>query len=48
MKTRFGKRLEVIFPEKRLFLKSDDSTRFVRLSTGTQAGMVVCTALLLG
>ncbi|MDJ0857686.1 MAG: DUF5930 domain-containing protein [Dinoroseobacter sp.] len=48
MKTRFGKRVETVFPEKRLFLKSDDSTRFVRLGTGTQVGMVVGAALLLG
>ncbi|MEM1078733.1 MAG: DUF5930 domain-containing protein [Pseudomonadota bacterium] len=45
--TRFSRRLEGIFPEKRLFLKSDDATRFVRLSSGTQAGMAVGGAALL-
>jgi murein DD-endopeptidase MepM/ murein hydrolase activator NlpD len=43
-----AKRLEQLFPEKRLFLKSDDSTRFVRLGTSTQVGMIAGTAVLLG
>lgn len=47
MKSRFGKRLEAWLPEKRLFLRSEDSTRFVRLSTGTQLGLVAGTAVLL-
>ncbi|WP_425090534.1 DUF5930 domain-containing protein [Tropicimonas sp. S265A] len=48
MNTRLGKRLETMFPEKRLFLKSDSATRFVRLGTGTQIGMVAGAAVLLG
>lgn len=48
MKTGLGKRLETWFPEKRLFLKSDDATRFVRLGTGTQIGLVAGASALLG
>lgn len=48
MRSRFAKRLEAVFPEKRLFLKSDDNTRFVRLTSGTQAVLAVGGAALLG
>lgn len=48
MRTRFARRLEALFPEKRLFLKSDDATRFVRLTSGTQAVLAVGGVGLLG
>lgn len=52
MLTRFAYRLhaglERVFPEKRLFLKSDSDTRFIRLRPATQALMVSGTALALG
>jgi murein DD-endopeptidase MepM/ murein hydrolase activator NlpD len=35
--TRLHARLERVFPERRLFLKSDDDMRFIRLRPGTQA-----------
>ena len=37
-----------ILPERRLFLKSDTETRFIRLKPGTQALMLGGTALLMG
>jgi hypothetical protein len=40
--------LERRFPERRLFLKSDAETRFIRLGSGTQALGVVVGALTLG
>lgn len=40
--------LERRFPERRLFLKSDTETRFIRLGSGTQALGVVVGALTLG
>jgi murein DD-endopeptidase MepM/ murein hydrolase activator NlpD len=43
-----ARRLETIFPEKRLFLKSDDSTRFVRLTSSTQAALALGGTALLG
>lgn len=52
MLTRFAYRLhaglERVFPEKRLFLKSDTDTRFIRLRPATQALMVSGAALALG
>lgn len=48
MRSRFARRLEAAFPEKRLFLKSDDNTRFVRLTSGTQAALAVGGTVLLG
>lgn len=48
MRSRFARRLEAAFPEKRLFLKSDDNTRFVRLTSGTQAALAVGGTMLLG
>lgn len=48
MRSRFSKRLEAVFPEKRLFLKSDDATRFVRLGSGTQAALALGGTALLG
>ena len=36
------------FPEQRLFLKSDDGTRFLRLSTQTQVGIFAGGAVVLG
>ncbi|TFL17418.1 M23 family metallopeptidase [Jannaschia formosa] len=41
-------RLERYLPEQRLFLKSDDGTRFVRLRPATQAGILTGGALLVG
>ena len=44
---RFNASLERILPEKRLFLRSEDSTRFIRLRPVTQlAGMTAFSALL--
>ncbi|MFK7870286.1 MAG: DUF5930 domain-containing protein [Roseobacter sp.] len=40
--------LERAFPERRLFLKSDTDTRFIRLRSETQAIAVTGTALVLG
>ena len=52
MLTRFAYRmhltLERYFPEQRLFLKSDDATRFVRLRPLTQAVGVALASLTLG
>lgn len=45
---RFHAALETRFPERRLFLKSDTETRFIRLHPGTQALAVVGGALLVG
>jgi murein DD-endopeptidase MepM/ murein hydrolase activator NlpD len=45
---KLNARLETILPEKRLFLKSDDGTRFVRLRPATQAGVLAGGALLVG
>ena len=52
VKTRFGDRfnarLERYLPEQRLFLKSNDGTRFVRLRPTTQALALVGTAAFVG
>ncbi len=40
--------LERLFPERRLFLRSDTDTRFIRLRSGTQALAATVTALVLG
>jgi murein DD-endopeptidase MepM/ murein hydrolase activator NlpD len=45
---RFRARLHRAFPERRLFLKSDSETRFVRLGTGTQVMALGGSALLIG
>ncbi len=45
---RIRARLHRAFPERRLFLKSDSETRFVRLSTGTQIMALGGSALLVG
>jgi murein DD-endopeptidase MepM/ murein hydrolase activator NlpD len=45
---RFRARLHRAFPERRLFLKSDSETRFVRLGTGTQIVALGGGALLVG
>ncbi len=45
---RLNARLEKHLPEQRLFLKSDDGTRFVRMRPLTQAGILTGCALLLG
>ena len=45
---KLNARLEAALPEKRLFLKSDDGTRFVRLRPATQAGVLAGGALLVG
>jgi murein DD-endopeptidase MepM/ murein hydrolase activator NlpD len=45
---RFRARLHCAFPERRLFLKSDSETRFVRLGTGTQIVALGGGALLVG
>lgn len=45
---RFIERLERTFPEQRLFLKSDEGTRFMRLSTFTQISVLTGGALVLG
>ena len=62
MRTRLAIRIHAIlehyFPERRLFLKSDTDTRFIRLKSGTQvlafagsaaiiAWAIVATAILL-
>ncbi|KIT17181.1 M23 family metallopeptidase [Jannaschia aquimarina] len=45
---RISARLEGMLPEQRLYLKSDEGTRFVRLRPGTQAGLLVGGAVLVG
>jgi hypothetical protein len=45
---RFGAALERRFPEKRLFLRSDTQTRFVRLSPATQILALGGSALIVG
>lgn len=45
---RFGAALERRFPEKRLFLRSDTQTRFVRLSPATQIAALAGSALIVG
>ncbi len=45
---RLLQKVQDILPEQRLFLKSDDGTRFMRLSTGTQVGILGGSALVLG
>lgn len=45
---RFNTALERILPEQRLFLKSDDSTRFIRLRPMTQAMTLLCGTALVG
>ena len=46
--TFFRAALERVFPEQRLFLRSDTETRFVRLSSGTQFLAVSGSAVLVG
>jgi len=46
--TRLFQKAERALPEQRLFLKSDDGTRFMRLSTATQLGILAGGALVLG
>lgn len=48
LKDRIGTALERHLPEQRLFLKSDEGTRFVRLSPATQAMMIAGSALFVG
>lgn len=48
LSNKLNAKLEKVLPEQRLFLKSDDGTRFVRLKPLTQAGTLVGGALLLG
>ena len=43
-----GRALERLFPEKRLFLRSEDQTRFVRLTPWHQLAAVLGIALLIG
>lgn len=45
---RFNTALERVLPEQRLFLKSDDSTRFIRLRPATQAATLLCGVALVG
>jgi murein DD-endopeptidase MepM/ murein hydrolase activator NlpD len=45
---RINARLATHLPEQRLFLKSDDGTRFVRLRPATQAGVLMGGAVVLG
>ena len=45
---RLNARLERHLPEQRLFLKSDEGTRFVRMRPLTQAGVLLGGALVLG
>lgn len=45
---RVNARLERFLPEQRLFLKSDDGTRFVRMRPATQAGILAGGAVLVG
>lgn len=45
---RVNARLERYLPEQRLFLKSDEGTRFVRMRPATQAGIMLGGAVLLG
>ncbi len=45
---RVNARLERHLPEQRLFLKSDDGTRFVRMRPATQAGILMGGAVLVG
>jgi murein DD-endopeptidase MepM/ murein hydrolase activator NlpD len=44
--TSIKARLQRAFPERRLFLKSDTETRFVRLGTGTQIAAITGSTLL--
>ncbi|MEM9755514.1 MAG: DUF5930 domain-containing protein [Pseudomonadota bacterium] len=48
LKDRIHAALERQLPEQRLFLKSDDGMRFVRLRPGTQAGILLGGALFIG
>ncbi|MFT5364901.1 MAG: hypothetical protein ACI9VX_002539, partial [Dinoroseobacter sp.] len=48
MVTRLFQKAERALPEQRLFLKSDDGTRFMRLSTINQLGILTGGALFLG
>ena len=44
---RFDRVLSGLFPERRVFLKSDDDTRFIRLNPSTQAGLFVGMAVMI-
>jgi murein DD-endopeptidase MepM/ murein hydrolase activator NlpD len=46
--TRIHMMLERHLPEQRLFLKSDDGTRFIRLRSGTQAALIMGMGLFVG
>ncbi|MEJ6394758.1 DUF5930 domain-containing protein [Gymnodinialimonas sp. 2305UL16-5] len=46
--SRLNAALERHLPEQRLFLKSEEGTRFIRLRPATQAGMILGGATLLG
>ena len=46
--TRMNMMLERHLPEQRLFLKSDDGTRFIRLRPATQAAMITGMGLFVG
>jgi len=48
MLQRWAEKARKTLPEKRLFLKSDDGTRFMRVSTGVQFGVLSGGALVLG
>ncbi|MGI1663180.1 DUF5930 domain-containing protein [Palleronia sp. KMU-117] len=48
LRTKLGAALERRFPEKRLFLRSDTQTRFVRLSPATQITAILGSALIVG
>lgn len=48
MFNRWFDKIRKTFPEQRLFLKSDDGTRFLRLSTATQVSILTGGAIVLG
>ena len=48
LRTKFRSSIERTFPEQRLFLRSDNETRFIRLSPGTQFAGIAGSAILLG
>lgn len=48
MVNRWIEKVRKTFPEQRLFLKSDEGTRFLRLSTQSQLGLMTGGALVLG
>jgi len=48
LRAKIRSSIERTFPEQRLFLRSDNETRFIRLSPGTQFAGIAGSALLLG